>query len=104
MAKATVHAGVCGFTTVIDAESDDGQDVTLQIHTDCPNYKPLEGKTCEADAFEACFAKVGEGFAYELCRPYCKHAACPVPAGIIKAIEAACGLALPREARIEVEK
>jgi hypothetical protein len=38
--------------------------------------------------------KAGEGKVYELCRKYCKHAACPVPSGIIKAIEVSCGLAL----------
>lgn len=31
-----------------------------------------------------------------------QHAACPVPAGIIKAIEVAAGLALPKDAKIEV--
>ena len=33
---------------------------------------------------------------------HCKHAACPVPSGIIKAIEVAAGLALPKDAHIEV--
>jgi hypothetical protein len=33
---------------------------------------------------------------------HCKHAACPVPSGIIKAIEVASGLALPKDASITV--
>jgi hypothetical protein len=33
---------------------------------------------------------------------HCKHAACPVPSGIIKAIEVASGLALPKDALIKV--
>jgi hypothetical protein len=35
---------------------------------------------------------------------HCKHASCPVPSGIIKAIEVASGLALPRDASIQVSK
>ena len=33
---------------------------------------------------------------------HCKHTACPVPSGILKAIEVASGLALPKDASIEV--
>ncbi|MHB1443957.1 MAG: DUF6951 family protein [Candidatus Humimicrobiaceae bacterium] len=39
---------------------------------------------------------------YETCRKYCKHAACPVPSGIIKAIEVACRLALPKDVCFEI--
>jgi hypothetical protein len=33
---------------------------------------------------------------------HCKHTACPVPSGIIKAVEVASGLALPKDASIQV--
>jgi len=39
-----------------------------------------------------------------LAAKHCKHAACPVPSGIIKAIEVAAGLALPKDASIQVSK
>jgi hypothetical protein len=35
---------------------------------------------------------------------HCKHAACPVPSGIIKAVEVASGLALPKNASIQVSQ
>jgi len=35
---------------------------------------------------------------------FCTHAACPVPVGIIKAVEVASGLALPKDVKIEIEK
>ena len=35
---------------------------------------------------------------------YCTHAACPVPVGIIKAIEVEAGLALPTDAEIKLSK
>ena len=46
----------------------------------------------------------GEGpLVYELARRYLPHASCPVPSGVIKAVEVACKLALPADAAIKVE-
>ncbi len=104
MATAKITAGICNFTTTVQAESSDQETASITICTDCPNLKPLEGKTLEVDGMTECFGKIGEGEIYGWCRPYCRHAACPVPAGIVKATEVACGLALPKAAVIELEK
>jgi hypothetical protein len=104
MATATVQAGICGFTTVIDAQCDEDQEVTLTFKTDCPNYADLNGKGFTTDAYAASFGKVGEGAVYELLRPHCRHAACPVPSGAVKAIEVAAGVALPKDVHIEIRR
>ena len=104
MAYVKVNAGICGFITDIKADSEDSQMAQLEITTNCPNYKALEQELTEVDAYEECFAKLGEGKIYKVCAKYCKHAACPVPSGIIKAVEVACGLALPRNVSFEIEK
>ena len=104
MAKVTVDAGVCGFRTVIRATSDDMQHATVRIETSCPNLKPMTEAPLEIDAYVECFSKVGASSVYEVARQYCKHPGCPVPAGIIKGIEVACGLALPKDAVIRVSK
>ena len=41
---------------------------------------------------------------YEVASRHCKHLACPVPCGIIKGIEAACGLALPKDVEMKIQK
>jgi hypothetical protein len=33
---------------------------------------------------------------------HCKHTSCPVPSGIVKAVEVASGMALPKDASIKV--
>ena len=104
MATATVHAGICGFTSVIDAQCDEDQEVTLTIQTDCPNYRDLNGTSFKTDAYDVSFGKVGEGAVYELLRPHCRHAACPVPSGAVKAVEVAAGIALPKDVLIEIRK
>jgi hypothetical protein len=45
-------------------------------------------------------AGFGEGPVFELAGDHLKHAACPVPAGIIKATEVTMGLDVPRPASI----
>ena len=35
---------------------------------------------------------------------HCAHAACPVPVGIVKAIEVEAGLALPADVTIKISK
>ena len=102
MAKVTVDSGICGFRTVMDVRSDDQQHALVALTTDCPNLKPLEAESFEVDAFVECFAKVGKSPVYERLRPRCRHPGCPVPSGIIKGVEVACGLALPKDASIHI--
>lgn len=104
MVEVTVDAGICGFCSTIKCESDDMQEVTVDFTTDCPSLKPLEEELGTIDGYGVCFAKYGDGEIVQLGHKYCKHPGCPVPAGIIKAIEVACGLALPKDSEIRVQK
>lgn len=104
MTEVKVNPGVCGFVTCIKVDSEDMQNATIEIITDCPNIKPMAQELKEVDGYEECFSKFGESKVYELANKYCKHAACPVPTAIIKGIEVACGLALPRDVEIKLNK
>ncbi|HUX11630.1 MAG TPA: hypothetical protein VMW87_01305 [Spirochaetia bacterium] len=104
MTTVTVDAGICGFKTVIRVTSGDSQHATVELRTSCPNIKPMESVPLEVDAYVECFAGIGESSIYETARTFCKHPGCPLPSGIIKGIEVACGLALPKDALIRVSK
>lgn len=104
MVEVNVNAGVCGFNTIIKVDSEDEQNAVIEIITECPNIKPMEQELKEVDGYKECFSKLGDSYIYELARKYCKHAACPVPSAIIKGVEVACGLALPRDASIRILK
>lgn len=104
MVEVKVNPGVCGLKSIIKINSEDMKNAFIEVTTDCPNIKPLEQELKEVDAYEECFAKLGESKVYELAKRHCKHAACPVPAAIIKGIEVACGLALPKDVEIKIEK
>ena len=104
MTRATVEAGVCGFSSVIRVESPDSQHATVRLETGCPNLKPLESVPLELDAYVECFGKIGESSVYAYLRDHCRHPGCPLAAAIIKAVEVECGLALPRDASMRIEK
>ena len=104
MAECKINAGICGFETIVTVTSEDAQEAVIGMSTQCPSLKPLEQQPLTVDGFEVCFGKVGEGKIYGWCKEYCIHAACPVPSGIIKAVEVACELALPKDATIEISK
>jgi hypothetical protein len=102
MKTVQVNPGVCGFETLIKAETEDGQTVKLEITTSCDHIQKLYsilGK--EVDGYAACFGKCGGGPVYDAARQACPHGACPVPMGIIKCIEVECALALPRDVEIK---
>ena len=108
MARVRIYAGICGFATIVDASSEDKQHVTLEVTSDCPDVSRI-AKRLNAETFDS-YVEIGPcrqpGGLYDtnilkICGDL-PHVACPVPAGICKAIEVAAGLALPRDAHIKV--
>ena len=104
MAKAIIMSGVCGFKTEVLAEKSKGFTVLLDIKSDCPAFSDLNDHLKTVDGMACIMNKVGEGPVYDACRVNCKHSACPVPMGIIKAVEVAAGLALPKEVTVTLTK
>ncbi len=102
MTKVRIEAGVCGHVTEVSASSEDGMDVTLTAETDCVAIrKMLDTLGDTFDAYELCLTKPGTGPLYEYAAEHLiAHGACPVIAGITKAAEAECRLALPKNASI----
>lgn len=103
MTKTVIDAGICGFKTRIKAASEDGQNVSLEIESDCPDIMAMAESLKEVDAFAAAFGPMTDSPVYKLGAQHCSHAACPVPMGIIKTLEAACSLALPKDVHVTIE-
>ena len=97
MAELTVHAGVCGFVTTIRASSDDQQTVRIQYETTCPHAVKAREELTSIDAYTELFRKPHETAVYAALSKHLPHTACPLYSGFLKAIEAAAGLALPRD-------
>ncbi len=103
MATAHVDAGICGFTTTVHTAGE-GRALKVTIESDCEHIRKLAAALTEVDPFREISFRGDGPVTYELARLHCAHAACPVPTGILKAIEVEAGLALPRDVTITVTK
>ena len=98
-----VMSGICGMITEIRATSDDQTKmVNLEINTRCESIQKLAGDLKTVNPIEEISFRGDGPKTLRIAAKHCKHTACPVPSGIIKAVEVASGLALPKDASIEV--
>lgn len=104
MATVTVNPGICGLKTTIKAVSEDLQNAVVTIESECPHIRAMSMDIDEIDSFTECFAHVGDGDVYRAARKHCKHAACPVAPAVLKAVEVACGLALPKDVEFKISR
>jgi hypothetical protein len=105
LVKATINAGVCGFVTVVTAESDDVQNVSFKFESDCPNVQKLAEDFPVVDGYQ----EIGDGYGGVIFTKVISGlkgccSGCVVPCGIFKAMQVAAGLALPSPASIDIEK
>ena len=104
MATVSVDAGICGFTTEITAESSEDNLVSIRFESTCPHVVKARAELTSVEAYSEIFRKPHETRVYQTLSPHLPHVACPLYAGFLKAIEAAAGLALPKDAHILVRK
>lgn len=105
-AKLEVEAGVCGFHTSGTAVSNDEQQVTFEVSSDCEKIRNLIaalGQLPPIDAYQE-INPAGESVVMSATRRSLKGccAGCAVPVGLFKAMQVAAGLALPMEIRVSV--
>ena len=102
-AKVEIDSGICGFKAVVEAKGDMSR-VELRIKSSCDAVMKMAEHLAEVEPFREISFR-GEGpLTLKLAPQYLLHTACPVPSGIIKAIEVAAELALPADATIRVSK
>ncbi len=109
MAKAEVTAGICGFKTEIEATADAANPflVHLQFDSPCKAVQRFGDELKDVDALVECTGRSlssSQAVVFECGRNCLSHAACPVPVAVIKAVEIAAGLALPKDVEIKLTK
>jgi hypothetical protein len=103
MAKAEIDPGICGFVTTVEATAD-GKACRISITSDCKAIQKIAEELTEVNPLQEISSRRATPKTLEAGLKHCFHAACPVPAGIIKAIEIEAKLALPREVTIKLSK
>jgi hypothetical protein len=98
-----VNAGVCGMTSkIIATASEDMMTVNVVIESNCPMVQkltPIEG----INPYEAIGEPFTESKIYTKAAGCLRHTACPVPCGIVKAVEAESGMGLKKPVSIVFE-
>ena len=104
MTKATIQPGVCGFTTVLLAETC-GDTLVFSWESACPNLQKLAGTLPPFDPIAELFSRnLADTQLFGLLAKALPHAACPLYAAFFKIMEAEAGMALPRDVSICFEK
>jgi hypothetical protein len=103
MAKAEIHSGVCGFVTTVETTME-GDACRIKMTSDCKAIQKLAEALVEVQPFSEISFRRGTPSILQMGAKYCTHTACPVPVGVIKAVEVAAGLALPRDVEIKLTK
>jgi len=103
MAKAEIFAGNCGYNTEVEATMD-GKVCKLNITSECPAMQKMAEELTEVNPYEEISFRRAMPKIHEAGHKYCTHAACPVPVGIIKAVEIEAKLALPTDVTIKLSK
>jgi hypothetical protein len=100
MTKLEIRPGACGFFVMLTTTADVDKKVNVDIETDCEQVKEL-AREVEHFTIQDIFGfPFGEDRVYQAAKKVIRHAGCPVPCGIIKAIEAELGLAVKQDVLI----
>jgi hypothetical protein len=103
MAKAEIFAGNCGYITEVEAAMD-GKVCKLHITSECPAMQKMAEELTEVNPYEEISFRRAMPKIHEAGHKHCTHAACPVPVGIVKAVEIEAKLALPTDVTIKLSK
>lgn len=100
--QVKINAGICGFITMVEAQSSDGQMAQLKIISPCEKIGKLNELIPKVDAY----TEIRQGFNGMIHQAVQKTlqgccSGCIVPSGIFKAMQVVTQLALPASATIE---
>lgn len=99
MTKVSVNSGICGFSVLIAAERDKNKKIRIYLDTECEMVKKMLEDISTLDIMAAFTGHLNNPV-YRSAAGRLKHAACPVPGAILKAIEVEIGVCLPKDVNI----
>jgi len=103
MATAEIFAGNCGFNTKVEATME-GKVCKLKIVSECSAINRMAAELTEVNPFQEISFRRAMPSIHAAGHKHCTHAACPVPVGIIKAMEVEAKIALPTDVTIKIAR
>jgi len=103
MTRVDVSSGACGFTAVIRAEKGPNRTVDISVETGCAMVQKMAAEIASLGRRDA-LTGILNNPVYLAAGRHLKHAACPVPAAVLKALEVEAGLNVKMDASIVFSK
>jgi len=103
MEKLVIHPGACGFLTTVSIRPAEGKRYGVVLESDCETVRKLGETLPELDRMD-CFKRFVDNPVYVRASATLRHASCPVPCGILKALEVAAGLGVPKDVMMRFEE
>jgi len=96
MTRLEIDPGACGLPTVVSVNSRGRRVYGVTVESECEMIRKLGSSIPELAMMDA-FTRLLENPVYRAGATCLKHVSCPVPAGILKALEVEAGLAVPKD-------
>ncbi len=97
--KVIINPGACGFTATVVVEKNEDKNFSVTITSECPMVSKLGTEILELTIRDA-FKSLLNNPVYRKGAACLRHVACPVPSGILKALEVEAGLNVPKDVSI----
>ncbi len=99
MTRVIINPGACGMSVTVEVEKKDGKTFSLRITSECEMVAKLGKELPELTMTDA-FKRFQDNPVYKKGAICLRHVACPVPSGILKALEVEAGLNVPKDVSI----
>ena len=97
--KVIINTGACGFPATVVVEKNEDKNFSVTITSECPMASKLGTEIAELTIRDV-FRSLLDNPVYKKGATCLRHVACPVPSGILKALEVEAGLNVPKDISI----
>ena len=104
VAVVEIDPGVCGHLTTVRATGGEAYRAQVSLESTCPHVQKMAAEVSEVDALQQIVLRGAPSPVLNTAYRHLAHAACPVPSGLVKAIELAAGLALPQDVTMRIKR
>jgi len=99
MTTLEVEGGICGYVSTVRASRTSPSTIRVDIESDCAMVMACAEDLNELHIKDALNPR-RDGWVHNLMFKHIRHAGCPVPTAVAKALEVELGAALPKDAHI----
>lgn len=103
MTKIRIQPGACGMPVTVEVKKMDKKTFAITITSECEMAGDLGRELPELTLMDA-FKRLQDNPVYKKGAACLKHVSCPVPCGILKALEVEAGLNVPKDISIHFVK